>query len=92
MRLETSNKAAYGGRAEGAALAAADLGGNADGISVLIAHDNGFDRVAVIQLPQVFYRAVNFRDLLAEFLRLVNGIFGFKLLAQRFWDIAHFIN
>ena len=47
-----------GGGAEGAAHAAAHLGGDADGIAVVILHQHRFDAVAVRQLPQVFDGAV----------------------------------
>ena len=64
-RLESADKTADGGRAEFAAHRAADLRRDADGVAMVVLHDDGFDAVAVAQLPEVFDRPVELGDLLA---------------------------
>lgn len=57
-RREPPHKAAQRGGAELAAHRTADLGGDADGVSVVILHENGLHTVAVAELPEVLDRAV----------------------------------
>ena len=64
-RRQVPHLAGDGGGAEGAAHAAAHLGGDAHGVPVVILHQNRLDAVAVGQLPQVFDGAVQPRLLLA---------------------------
>ena len=90
-RLQRANQAADGGGAEGTALAAAHLGGDTDGVAVLIAHDNGFYGVAVLQLPQVFDGAVQPGDLLAQHLGLIQVIGIFQFFPQGLGEIGHLI-
>ena len=58
------HQAAQGGRTKGAAHPAAHLGGNADGVAVLVAHDHRLHAVAVRQTPQVLDGAVQLGHLL----------------------------
>ncbi len=83
--------AADGGSAEGAAHAAAHLGGDTHSIPVMVAHQNGFHTVSVREPPEVFYGAVQPGDLLA--LHLGNGKrAGLRqLLPQGLGKIGHFI-
>lgn len=55
---KAADEAAEGRGAEGAAHGAADLRGDADGIAVMIAHQDGLDTVAVSQAPEVFDRPI----------------------------------
>ena len=55
---KVTHAAGNGRSTECAAHAAADLRGDADGISMVIAHENAFDAVAVGKLPEVFDRSV----------------------------------
>ena len=57
-RREIPDLAPHGGGAEGAAHCTAHLGGDADGVSVTIAHEDRLNAVAIGQLPQIFYGAV----------------------------------
>ena len=57
-RPEVAGKPAHTGRAEAAAHPAARLGGNADGVAVMIAHHNALDIFAVIQPEKVFYGSI----------------------------------
>ena len=88
-RLEPPDEPADRRRAEFAAHRAADLGGDADGIAVVILHDDGLDAVAVSELPEVFDRAVELRDLLAR-----NGggrdvVQPVQFLAQGLGEVRH---
>ena len=74
----------HGAGAEGAAHAAAHLGGDAHGIAVMILHQHRFDAVAVRQLPQVFYGAVQPGFLLSGHGWHGDGVCLGQLLAQGF--------
>ena len=63
-RRQVPHLASDGGGAEGAAHPAAHLGGDADGVSVVVLHEHRLDAVAVRQLPQVLHGAVQLGDLL----------------------------
>ena len=68
--LKAADQAADRGRAERAPLPAADLRGNADGVAVLVVHDDRLDGIAVAKLPEVLDRAVHGGDLLAQHFQL----------------------
>jgi hypothetical protein len=57
-RSQVPDEPAYGGGAERAAHPAADLCRDANGVPVLIAHDDGLDGVIVGQSPKILDGAV----------------------------------
>ena len=56
--FQVAHPACLGGGAEAAAHPAAHLGGDADRVAVVVAHDNGLDAVAVGHPQQIFHGAV----------------------------------
>ena len=89
--LQPPHQAAQGGRAEGAAHAAAHLRGNAHGVTVVIAHENGLHAVAVRQLPQIFNGAVPLGLLLPDHPGGQNGVLPLQGLPEAFGQVGHFL-
>ena len=76
--------------AEAASHPAADLRRNADALTVLILHDNGFTEFAVRQMEQIFHRSVYLGNkLLLDGVRY-NECVLIKGSNQRFRQIRHF--
>ena len=88
-RLQPPDKAADGRRAELAAHRAADLRGDADGVAVVVLHDDGFDAVAVTQPPEIFDRPVKPGDLLAGDGGLIDEIEAVQRFAQGLGEVRH---
>ena len=88
-RLQPPDKAADGRRAELAAHRASDLRGDADGVAVVVLHDDGFDAVAVTQLPEIFDRPVKPGDLLAGDGGLIDEIEAVQRFAQGLGEVRH---
>ena len=55
---QVTDPARLGGSAEAAAHGTAHLGGDADRVPVVVAHENRLDTIAVDKLQKIFYRAV----------------------------------
>ena len=89
--LQPPYEAADGRGAEGAALTAADLRRDADGVAVVIAHDDGLNGVAVRKAPEVFYCAVLGGDLLSEHLRRMQEKALIQLGPQRLREVRHLV-
>ena len=90
-RRQPPHKPAFGRGAEGAAHRAADLRGDADGIAVVVAHQDAFDAVAVGQPPEVFDRAVLRGDQLACHRRRGEAVRLRQPFTQGFGEIRHLV-
>ena len=86
---QVAHQPADGGGAEGAALAAADLRGDADRVAVLVAHHHGLHGVAVAQFPEILDGPVDGGDLLAQELSAHRGKALLQLFAQVLGEIGH---
>ena len=89
--LQPPDQTADGGGAEGTAHGAAHLGGDADGVAVVVAHENGLHAVAVGKLPEVLDGAVLFGFLLADHLGGVDGVLLRQLLPEGLGQVGHFV-
>ena len=81
MGLQPADQTADGAGAEGAAHPAAHLGGDADGVAVVIAHEHRLDAVSVLQTPQIFDGAIHLGDLLSGDLQVLGRIGGAEITA-----------
>ena len=90
-RLQPPHQAAQGGRAKGAAHPAAHLGGDADGVAVLVAHDHRLHAVAVRQTPQVLDGAVQLGHLLPLHLGHGQDAALPQLFPQCFGKVCHLV-
>ena len=80
-----------GGGAESAAHAAAHLGGDTDGVPVVVLHQNRLNAVSVGQLPEVFHRAVQPGGLLPGHLRRRQGAAFLQFFPERLGEVRHLL-
>ena len=90
-RRQVPDLARDGGRAEGAPHPASHLRGDAHGVPVAVAHQDGLNAVAVRQLPEVFDGAVPGGDLFPDRLGNGEGTGLLQPLPERGREIGHLV-
>ena len=86
---EAPGTAVDGGRAEGTAHVAADLGGNTDGVTVLVFHQDRFHGVPVVQFVKILDGAVDGGRPFQHGLRVKDLVPLFQRGAELFRQVRH---